>query len=430
MKRILYIDCFSGVAGDMMLGALLDLGVPLAHVEAGLAALGDIGHYHLRVDRAARHGIVGTDVHVDSHQHAHGHAHEHEHAHGHAHEHEHAHGHEQHGHEQHGHEPHEHEHAHGRTWQEIQALIAGSGMTTGARELALRIFGRLAVAEGRVHGIDPEHVHFHEVGAIDAIVDICGTAIALDWLAVDVVVSAPLPMGRGFVRCAHGMLPLPGPATLELCRDARVKAEETRDELVTPTGAAIVTTLVSTAAGYRSLPDMVIERVGYGVGDRDSPDRPNLLRLVLGSAEAEHGDEVVVEANIDDLPAELLAHACERVLALGAHDVWCTPIVMKKGRAGVMVSVLCGAGQRATVEATLLRETSTLGLRWHAVARTRLERRWKTASTPWGTVRVKEALDGATVVNRAPEFEECRALALAAGVPLKDVYAAALAATA
>jgi len=418
--RILYIDCFSGIAGDMMLGALLDLGLPRPVLDAALASL-QVPGWHLHVRRAKRHGIVGTDVSVHVEEHDHDHAHDHIHAHDHDHDdHAHEHGH----HHEHGH-GHDHAHEHGRTWKTIRALIERSGLTEGARALALGIFERLAVAEGKLHDMPPDEVHFHEVGGVDAIVDICGAAVGLDWLAVDRVVCAPLPAPRGFVRCAHGRMPLPAPATLELTRGASIVSVDDHGEWVTPTGAAIATTI---ADAWGTLPSMVVDRIGYGVGDRDPEARPNLLRLVLGTApEAAAGDRLL-EANIDDMTPEQLGYLTERLLASGARDVWLTPIQMKKGRPGHTVSIISAPDRRETIIACLIAESSTIGVREVSLVRHKLARRFVDLPTRFGPLRMKFAYDGERLANAAPEYEACREVAIARGVPLKDVLRAAWAA--
>jgi uncharacterized protein (TIGR00299 family) protein len=403
--KVLYIDCFSGIAGDMMLGALLDLGLPRQVLDESLATLGLDG-WHLHVSRAKRHGIVGTDVKVHDHHH---HASEHEHG-------EHEHGEHEHG---------EHEHAHGRTWRQIRTLIETSGLTAGARTLALSMFERLAAAEGKLHDMPPEDVHFHEVGAIDAIVDICGAAIGLDWLDADTIICAPLPVPHGFVKCAHGRMPLPAPATLELMRGAAILEVDETGELVTPTGATIATT---NATRYGSMPSMVVERIGYGVGDRDPEHRPNLLRLVLGEVSEAIGSDRLLETNIDDMTPELLGHVTERLFAAGAVDVWLTPIQMKKGRPGHCLSVLCSAARQAAVVAALVSESTTIGVREIPLSRHTLQRRLVTVDTRFGPVTVKLAYDGSALVNAAPEYEDCRRVALAYPAPLKDVLRATQAA--
>lgn len=463
-RRVLYVDCFSGVAGDMMLGALLHLGVPLERVRAALETL-PVSGWVLEARPGAVSGISGVDVQVTvggvkertPHHHgeeggalpsgtargprdtswlvrgeghggglAHDHGHDHGHGRGHGHDHGHGHGH------GHGHD-HEHDHSHahapsgeshhGRTVGEIRRILRAGDLEAPVLALALDAFGRLADAEGRIHGVAPDDVHFHEVGALDAIIDIVGTAAALHALGVDEVISAPPPLGRGFVECAHGRLPLPAPATVEILRGAPVRGDSLEAELVTPTGAALLRAMCDR---FGEVPAMTVERVGYGLGDARWPDRPNLLRLVLGHRDdSPGGQEVVVEANIDDMSPELFGPLCEALLADGALDAWLCPIQMKKGRPGVLLSALAPPDARARIVARILRETTTLGVRSHAVERTKLARRSVVAETPWGPVRVKQGVEGDAVLNEAPELEDCLALARAHGVPLKTVMEAA-----
>ena len=415
--RILYFDCFSGIAGDMTLGALLHLGVPTEVVVRALSTL-DLPSWKLEVRPGAISGISGVDVQVlvggqkeltphhgaehGGHGHGgHGHADEH----GHEGEHEHGEG---------------HDHAHGRTFAEIRSIISSGGLSPSVCALALRAFGKLAEAEGKIHGVPPSDVHFHEVGAIDAIIDIVGSAVALDHLGVDRVVSAPPPLTRGFVDCAHGRLPLPAPATLELLRGVPVVGDDGRGELITPTGAALLTTF---AHRFGPMPEMVVDRIGYGLGDARWDDRPNLLRVVLGhQPTATDLPEVLIEANIDDMSPELYGPLVDGLLADGAHDVWLTPIHMKKGRPGVTLSVLTPSDKREVAVRRILRESTSIGVRFHAVERRKLEQRQITVETALGSVRVKLGVDGEQRLNAAPEFEDCRAVAAAHGVPLKEVY--------
>ena len=413
-RRVLYVDCFSGIAGDMMLGALLDLGLPLEHLNEQLGLLGLGAELQLDVRTAHRHGIGGVDVHVLSHgepaEHSHPHPHPHDNDH-------HTHDAEAHAHQAHDHD---HGHDHGRAWREIRALIERSEMGAGARAIALRIFEKLANAEARIHRVDAEDIHFHEVGSVDAIADICGVAIGLDWLGADQIISAPVPAPRGRVHCAHGRMPLPAPATLELLREVPLQPVDSEGEWVTPTGAAILSTV---ATGFGTIPAMRIDRIGYGVGDRDPPDRANLLRLILGerTGRSEDGDDLVIEANIDDMSAELFGHLVAALFSAGALDVYLTPIQMKKGRPGTQLSALCEARDRTVIIDTILRESTTIGVRFRSVERYKTVQTIETVTTPLGTVRVKVARDGERVMNRAPEYEDCRLLAEASGVPLKRV---------
>jgi len=413
----LHLDCHAGIAGDMTVAALVDLGVPEAVVREALAAL-RVDGYAVRFERVQRGALMGLKFHVEIAPVERA-AHEHEHApaihvHGHPHEHRHQHAH-------HG------AHAH-RHYAEIRSLIERAPLGDGVRRRALAIFDRLAAVEARLHGVPVAEVAFHEVGAIDSIVDVVASAAALDWLAPARVTCRPVPLGHGSVSTAHGLLPIPAPATLELLRGAPVEDGGSPFELTTPTGAAI---LAATVDEYRALPPLVVHATGWGAGDRELPDRPNLLRAIAGApapaAADASGDCVVLEANVDDTTPELLAPLLQELLAAGARDAWLQPVLMKKGRPGHLVAALCDPARADAVERAIFRGSSTIGVRRHAVARTVLPRRLVPVETPFGRVNVKVA-DGPDGENAAPEFEECRALAEAGGVPLKRVWAEALAA--
>jgi uncharacterized protein (TIGR00299 family) protein len=398
--RIAYLDTFSGISGDMTVGALLALGFPLATLEDAIAALGLRG-VELVAEPVSRSGIVATKFQVRVHgRHPDApHAHDHEQTHP--------------------------EHPH-RPYAAIRALLAASALPEPARATALAIFARLAEAEGRVHGIAADAVEFHEVGALDAIVDVVGTALGLTHLGVEAVYVSPLPMGQGRVQAAHGALPIPAPAVVELLRGRPVRLEDGAAELVTPTGAAIV----AAVARAEAVPELRVQAVGYGAGDRTLHDRPNLLRIVVGEAVAAAGaDEVVVlETTIDDLSPQLYEHVLERLLAAGARDAFLVPVTMKKSRPGTMLRVLAAPADRERLAGIVFAETSTIGLRWTTWQRTVLPREERTVQTPWGAVRVKLARAPDGTVNVAPEFEDCRRLATERGVALKRVHQAALAA--
>jgi len=305
-------------------------------------------------------------------------------------------------------------------------MIDRSSLPRRVKERAQAIFLRLARAEAAVHGMSVEEVSFHEVGAVDSIVDIVGVAIGLDVLGIEKVTCSPLPMGRGFVRCQHGRLPLPAPATLEILRGVPVYDSGLSVELVTPTGAAIVAAM---ADEFVSFPSFTLQSVGYGAGERHLTDRPNLLRLVLGRSLSEHreeGDLLQVEVNLDDMSPEQLAYVCERLWDAGARDVWQGAIQMKKGRAAHQLSLLCSASRLGVVEDLLFRESSTLGFRFFPVERRVLERSFAEVQTPWVIVSIKLGRRGDEVVQFAPEYASCRRLAEEHGIPLKEVYAAAL----
>ena len=384
MTRVLYLDCVAGVAGDMLLGALLDAGADPQVIRAGLAGLGVDG-LELRTERVSRHAISAAHatIHAASGQPQ-------------------------------------------RDWRSIRALIDAAGLPERARERAQEAFMRLAHAEARIHDVDPEQVHFHEVGAVDAIGEVCGVALALEDLRVDRVVCSPLPVGRGFVKAAHGRLPLPAPATLALLEGAPLHGVDVEAELVTPTGAALVAAL---AAGYGPLPTMTLETAGYGAGTRDDAERPNVVRAIVGSETAPATRPVsLIEANLDDLLPELAPDAAAACFAAGALDVWTAPAQMKHGRPGFVLSALTRPDDERAVATAMLRETSTLGVRIARLDRIELERESRTVEVAGEPVRVKVGrLDG-TVVNLAPEHADCERAARISGAPVKIVWAQALAA--
>lgn len=448
-RRIAYFDCFSGLAGDMTLGALIDLGLDPETLRAALRTL-PVEGWTLETEVRHKMGIRGVGLHIEvggesegpaqphapaGHRHDHGHDHHHDHGHDHDHPHDHGH---HHGptHHGHGHDDldpaHAHDHDHGGHrhdhhyhYADIVRILKGGDLPAPVVERALSAFDTIAVAEARVHGVDKEAVHFHEVGAVDSILDIAGVAFGLWSLGIDRVESAPPPMGRGFVRCAHGPMPLPAPATLQILQGVPIAPCALERELVTPTGAAFVAAWAERVGGF---PEMVVEGVGWGAGNADFPDRPNLLRVVIGRSEPEEARCTVVESNLDDCTPELAGHLLERLFEAGALDAWFAPIHMKKNRPGFTVGAIADTGRAAAIEEVLLAESTAIGLRRFPVTRLKLDRRHRTVQTAFGPVAVKIAHRGETVLNIAPEFEACRRLARAAGVPLKVVYQHAVAA--
>lgn len=428
--KTLYLDLFSGISGDMLIGALLDLGLDAHLFEHELEKLG-LNGYHLHVRRAQKCAIDGVkfDVHLAGehpHDHAHapaGHSHEHPHEHGHIHAHKHAHAHD------HEHDP---NHAHGRDFQEIRRLIAASPLSGWVKEKSIAVFQRLAVAEGKIHGVPPEEVAFHEVGAVDSIVDIVGACVGLEMLGKPRVLASPVTEGNGWIDCAHGRFPIPAPATLAVLGARGIPVSQCSEphELVTPTGAALLAEL---AEGFGPMQGVVAQKIGFGLGTRDNKTRPNVLRAVLGESSASNSahdwetDTVaVLETNIDDINPEILGHFMETALAAGALDVFHTPIQMKKHRPAVLLTVLCAEAEADKFTELLLRETSAFGVRRSLAERRKLKREFVTLTTPHGQVSVKLGkLDG-QIVQAAPEFESCRKLAEAAKVPLKTVYEAAI----
>jgi uncharacterized protein (TIGR00299 family) protein len=397
----LHVDCASGAAGDMMLGALIDLGVPVEAIGDALEAVG-AGRERLHVEKVVKHGIASTNVTVDTHGHVfEGHHHHH-----------------------HGHE-HEHEHSHTH-YADIRHRIEHAPLTEGTRRRALDIFDRLARAEAKLHGSTVERVAFHEVGAIDSIVDVVGTAAALDWLAPASVTCAEVAMGHGTLTCAHGVLPVPAPAALEVLREAGgVMADGgVPRELCTPTGAAI---LASSVTAWTAAPAGKPVAIGWGAGDAELADRANVLRVTAMAVAAAQSHAVwQIDANLDDMSPELCAPAAEAIFAAGALDVWWTPITMKKGRPALTLSALAEDAVRDAVIAAILRETTTIGVRYAQLQRTVLGRKTVEVATRFGPIAVKIALDGEVVRNAAPEYEACAAAAKKHGVPVKTVYAAAI----
>ncbi len=382
--RIGYFECFSGISGDMTLGALVDAGVDPAALQTAVASLGL--PCSLQFETVRRAGFRATYARVEA--------------------------------------PHEHAHRH---LHHIEAMIDNSSLTPRQNELARRIFRRLGEAEAAVHGIDIQKIHFHEVGAVDSIVDIVGAAVGLDLLGVDRFESSPLPTGRGSVRAAHGLMPIPAPGTAELLKGVPLAASAIEMELTTPTGAAIVTTV---AESFGPLPALTIEAIGLGAGTRDIPGQANILRLFVGRiSEPAASDRVwVLETNLDDLPGEVVGYATTRLLAAGALDAYVTPIFMKKNRPGVMVSVLCDEDKIPVLEEILFRETTTLGIRRYAVSRHKLKRRAAEVETSFGPIKGKLGWIEGRPATFSPEFDDCARAAATHGVPLREVQDAALAA--
>ena len=424
--RTLYLDCFAGASGDMFIGALLDCGLDFELLKAELAKLGVEG-YELSLTRVDRSGINSAkfDVHLNSEVHHH-HTHN-DHHHDHSHEHHHDHSHET--------NPksstqnstsHNHDH---RSLSTIKHIISTSSLSASVKERALTIFQRIGEAESKIHGIPIETVHFHEVGAVDSIVDIIGACIGLEALKIEKIISAPLHLGSGTFNCAHGTYPVPGPATAELLKGVPSYSKDIEGELVTPTGAAIISTL---AASYGNLPAMKIERVGYGAGTRSYPKFPNVLRAIIGEVEDASSDATpttvtVIEANIDDLSPQVFGHLMEKLLATGALDVFFTPVQMKKNRPGVLMTLLCKPEDRLRMSDLIFQETTTLGVRYREEKREILRREFVTVETEFGSIQMKiaRANDG-RLVNYAPEFDDCRAAAELHQIPVRQVQLAAL----
>jgi hypothetical protein len=390
--RQAYLDCFSGISGDMFVGALLDLGLPLEFLLAELKKI-PLGSYEFKRTRALRGHLVGTRIEILI--------------------------------------PAEQPR---RKLGDIAALIVDSALSSSVKQRVLDVFNRLAEAEGKLHNLPPTEVHFHETGAVDSIIDIVGTCVGLELLDIARLTCSPVNVGSGSVQAAHGSLPVPAPAALELLKDVPIYSSGIEGELVTPTGAALITTL---AAGFGPIPAMKVERIGYGAGAREIPGQPNLARLLLGqSAEAvtaqpgAPGDEVVsvIEANVDDMSPQLYGFFVDQALAAGALDVTCTPIQMKKNRPGLLVSVLCTPETSEALAQMLFEQTTTIGVRIYEARRKVLDRQLVSVETPYGPVKIKVARREGKVLNVAPEYEDCQRLATEKGVPLKQVMMAAQAA--
>lgn len=411
----------------MFIGALLDCGLDFEFLKAELAKLGVEG-YELSLTRVDRSGISSAkfDVHLKGEGHSPAHHQHHDHSHDHHHDHHHSHEDGHHHDHEHVHETHHHDH---RALSQIKHLISASTLSAVVKERAQAIFQRIGEAESKIHGISIETVHFHEVGAVDSIVDIVGACIGLEALRIERIVSSPLHVGSGTFNCAHGTYPVPGPATAEILKGAPVYSKEIEGELVTPTGAAIIATL---ASGYGNLPAMKVERIGYGAGTRSYPKFPNVLRAIIGEVEAISSDETpatvtVIEANIDDLNAQVFGHLMEKALAAGALDVFFTPVQMKKNRPGVLVTLLCRPEDRARMSELIFRETTTLGVRYRDEQREVLQRGQVAVETVFGTIRVKVARDeNGNVLNYAPEFDDCQDAATRHQAAIREVQTAAL----
>ncbi|MEO6846197.1 MAG: nickel pincer cofactor biosynthesis protein LarC [Chthoniobacterales bacterium] len=435
--KILYLDCLSGISGDMSVGALCDLGVKPEEINAALACHNLGKEFHAHYGREQRQHIEGVkfDVHAHNHDHSHSHEHRHTQEPGHTHEHEHSHceGHPHHD-EPHQHGEHSHEHSHdthvhGRSFREIYELLTKSELSPFVKTHAISIFQRIAIAEGKIHGMSPEEVTFHEVGAIDSIVDIVGVCAGIEALKVGKIVASSLFEGSGSIQCAHGSFPLPAPATLEILKGIELRQIAEPYEFITPTGAGILAEFVSE---FGPMPALRIEKIGYGIGTRKLPTRPNVLRAILGEAAGNHSEEtdeiVQIETNIDDLSPEILGYAMEKLLAEGALDVFTTPTGMKKSRAGFLLTVLCEEGKRELMEEIIFRETSAFGLRKSVMQRSKLTREIREVSTPWGPVSVKLGHRNGQLVQVSPEFEACKKVAQSAGVAISEVYRTAIAA--
>jgi uncharacterized protein (TIGR00299 family) protein len=417
--RILYFDCFNGASGDMILGALLDAGLPLDGLRGALGSLA-IDDFQVTAERVLRAGVSATKFRLVEHGAPATIAHDHSHQHDHAHlSHDHAHP----SHPtppSHSSHPHDHEH---RSLPEIHSHIDRSALSGDGKARAKALFERLAVAEAAIHQMPVERVHLHEVGALDSIVDIVGAVFALDWFKPDRVVVSPMNVGRGMVHSAHGVFPVPAPATVSLLGDAPIFSRGPEAELLTPTGALLLT---GYAAEFGPIPGMRVSATGYGAGDRDFKDTPNVLRVLVGEAAAHTHGVTVVECEIDDMNPQLFGPLMDRLYQAGALEVFYVPVQMKKNRPGTLVTVLVAPNGREPIADVLFRETTTIGVRYADWQRECLTREIVPLDTLYGAVRIKVARRGTTVMNAQPEFDDCAARASEHGVATKDVHAATL----
>ncbi len=381
-----YFDCFSGISGDMTLGALIDLGVPVRWLSDNLSKIPLTG-FDIFVEPVMRNGLNSQSVHVNI--------------------------------ENDG---------KSRDYEKIKSLIEKSPLSSDVKNKSLEIFKRLAIAEAGIHGCPIEKVHFHEVGGIDAIVDIVGTALCLEYLDIDKVIASRIPLGRGFVSCRHGILPVPAPATLAILKDIPVYGTEIDHELVTPTGAAII---VSLAASFAKMPEMTVKKIGYGAGKRDLGASPNLLRIITGTALGDPLEEqpghlkdtiFVVETCIDDMNPEIFGFLMDRLFEDGALDVFWVPVFMKKNRPGTMIQVLCLDEKKDSIINRILTETTSLGIRYYKVQRNTLERDRVKIKTVFGDIWAKSIKNTDGTVRVVPEYEACREIALEKSIPIRIVY--------
>ncbi len=392
MSDVLYLDCFAGASGDMLLGALLDVGVPLEGLRAALGSLGLEEGFRVDADRVLRAGVSATKFRVVAPEGTS--------------------------------EAHPHRHLSG-----IEKRVRRSALSSAAQDRAVALFRRLAEAEAAIHQMPVEKVHLHEVGALDSIIDIVGAVYAFEHLGIEDVVASPLNVGSGTVECAHGTFPVPAPATARLLEGVPIYARGPAMELVTPTGALLVT---GYAKAFEPLPEMSIAKIGYGAGDRDPKGFPNALRVLVGARTARaprrHESVIEIRCEIDDMNPQIFGALMDRLLASGALDVFYAPVQMKKNRPGTLATILCAPDDRERVLALLFRETTTIGVRWQEMRRECLERSFEIVRTPLGDVRFKVARRAGEVVNASPEFDDCARIAAERGLPVKDVQAQAMAA--
>ncbi len=447
--NVLYYDCFCGISGDMNLGALIDLGVDRAYLKEELSKLKIDEEFTLEINEGIKNGISGLKVDVvlkndHSHEPTHEHDHSHDH-HGHSHDyHEHSHDHHDHSHD-HSHDhnqSHGHHHHHDRNYKSIKQMIESSELRDKVKKISIKMFYEIAVAEAKVHGKTVDDVHFHEVGAVDSIVDIVGAAICLDYLNVDKIMASSVQLGGGFVMCDHGKIPVPAPATSEILMGVPVKTGLVQKETTTPTGAAI---LKANVAEYTDTHNMIIDKVGYGLGTR-TLEVPNVLRVYLGkqinktmekssddsaerSIEADYelqktADQYLIETNIDDMSAELYSHVEYRLFQVGALDVYKTPIIMKKGRPAVKLSILIRDKNREDILNVLFSETTSGGVREYPVSKYMMKKVYRTVTTEYGLIQMKDFYHNEICMKSKPEYEDCAKAARENAVSIRVVYEA------
>lgn len=404
--KVLYYDCFCGISGDMNLGAMIDLGVDKGYLLKEISKLKLESEYEIVVKKAIKKGISGTKVDVILKNQDEGHKHHHGHDDGHSHGHNHE-------------SNHHHEHHH-RNLKDIEDIINSSDLSDRVKKLSIDMFMKVAEAEAKVHGKSLYEVHFHEVGAIDSIIDIVGSAICLDYLDVDKVVASQVQVGGGFVKCAHGIIPVPAPATVEILKDIPIKAGLVNFETTTPTGAAIL------AANVQAFTDKIgfsIEKIGYGIGNREL-EIPNVLRVYIGTEEKKEmlEDQYILETNIDDMNPELYSYIEERLFEEGALDVYKTPIIMKKGRPAIKLSILVNDKREKDVIGVIFKETTSIGIRKYKVEKIMLKREFIKKTTKYGEVTIKNAYYKDELVNSKPEYEDCKRFAKENNIPIVEIY--------
>lgn len=437
--KILYYDCFCGISGDMNLAALLDLGVPKEYLLKEISKLNLDSEYEIKVESAAKLGITGTRVDVilknklhnkEEGEHSHSHNHDHSHAHdekGHDHDHSHTHDASDHNHENnhlhnnghnHSHMG-EHEHHH-RNLTDIENIINSSDLNDNVKKISLDMFMRVAEAEAKVHGKSLYEVHFHEVGAIDSIVDMVGAAICLDYLKIDKIIASPVQVGGGFVKCAHGLMPVPAPATVEILRNIPINTGIVQFETTTPTGAAI---LAANVQEFTTKIDFSIRKIAYGIGHRDL-EIPNVLRVYLGEKESSEKieEQYILETNIDDMNPEFYGYVEEKLFDAGALDVFKTPIFMKKGRPGIKLSLLISEEIEKEVLDIIFEETTSIGVRKYKVEKIMLDREFSKVQTQYGEVTIKKSFYKGNLVKYKPEYEDCKKIAKENNVTMEKLY--------